>query len=98
MNTCATIQRSPADLQNQHVLRCLSHAQRAAALLNTQGISIEQVSLGGARPVIRVRYSRRCEQLGEAILRIHGNNGQRYAENHVEFERCTVIWRDGRYQ
>lgn len=75
-----------------HMLRSLRAANDTVMELAARGFTVLRVDVNGARPVIEVAYSRRCESLCGAayIYRNVATGNERVMTAAVK--HCRVVW------
>lgn len=79
---------------NDHMLYTLYQSEAAAEKLDNMGITMMQITVCGARPVIHVANGPELQQLRGAFFmrRAIGADGVWASDHAVEFEGCLLIW------
>ncbi|MEC4724548.1 hypothetical protein HWQ46_03170 [Shewanella sp. D64] len=77
---------------NELVMMNLAYALRCAAVLDKNGITMNQVILDRRKPCIEVINNKKLEQLTPVSIAISNQNGRRYERLSAEIEGTNVQW------
>jgi len=78
--------------RNKHLARTLRLAAVAAEDLAERGIEVMTVCCLGRLPVLTLRWSPSCRQLGGERIGRGGSGGERYVRREAPYHGVTVRW------